>query len=288
MISEEKKENEEKYFNLPFMNLYEIGKSIKDNIHFDEICEKNKDIFNKIKTELGSNGDKADKFIKDFINFFKIKDEPLIDDLIIFFKIKKYEYDINSIIFFFNYFEKDNESWNKKLSDEYYNLSLLKDFDEIKNKLRLLKSTNIYDYRDKQNYNEIFICLYQKKEAIDFLFNKRNPDLSYLKDLIQPYDQTITIKDINDTEKCIYEIQMMKKIKDNNKIFNYIQSMDQNTIEQFVNYSKIYKFIINLEINSLNKENIYDKIYKIIQNASFNIFHDSEQFIYSNEKKVLL
>ena len=56
--------------------------------------------------------------------------------------------------------------------------------------------------------------------------------------------------------------------------------MDQNTIEQFVNYSKIYKFIINLEINSLNTENIYDKIYKIIQNASFNIFHDSEQFIY--------
>ena len=148
-----------------------------------------------------------------------------------------------------------------------------------------MHSADVYDYRNKQNYNEIFICLYEKKEAIDFLFNKTNQDLSYLKDLIQPYDQTITIKDINVTQKCIYEIQKMKKIKDNNKIFNYIQSMDQNTIEQFVNYSKIYKFIINLEINSLNTENIYDKIYKIIENASFNIFHDSEQFIYSNEKK---
>ena len=57
------------------------------------------------------------------IEFYKITDKNLIDDeLTILFKSKKYELDINSIIFFFENFEKDNNNWNEKLPPRNYYL----------------------------------------------------------------------------------------------------------------------------------------------------------------------
>jgi hypothetical protein len=48
----------------------------------------------------------------------------LENGLIIIFKSKKFELDINSMIFFFGYFQTDNKDWNDKLSPEkYQNLS---------------------------------------------------------------------------------------------------------------------------------------------------------------------
>ena len=66
----------------------------------------------------------------------------LMNELTILFKSKKYEVDINSMIFFFNYFETDNKNWNEKLSKEYENLSK-KDFTEIQKKLLKLKDNKI-------------------------------------------------------------------------------------------------------------------------------------------------
>ena len=43
-----------------------------------------------------------------------------MDELTILFKSKKYELDINSIIFFFENFEKDNKDWNEKLPPKDY------------------------------------------------------------------------------------------------------------------------------------------------------------------------
>ena len=48
------------------------------------------------------------------ISYYEIKDKYLIDDLTILFKSEKYKMDINSIIFFFKYFQKNNKDWNNK------------------------------------------------------------------------------------------------------------------------------------------------------------------------------
>ena len=121
--------------------------------------------------------EKEDKvFIEKLKNFFKINnDTELINNLTILFKSEKYNSIINSRIFFFdclnNKKEKwENEEWNNKLT-EYKDLSI-KDFDKIKAKLIELQEKKIYDYKTVGDYNKLFNCLYDKKEAIDYLIEK--------------------------------------------------------------------------------------------------------------------
>ena len=91
----------------------------------------------------------------------------------------------------------------------------------MKDKLLELKNNGIYDYKNIKNYNKLFTCLYQKKEAIEFLFSKTCEEIEKLIGRIQPTDRTISIKDVNDTKECVYEITKMKKnIKHNDKIFS--------------------------------------------------------------------
>ena len=78
------------------------------------------------------------------------------------------------MIEFFDYFEKDNESWNKKLSrKEYENLSEVKELSDIKSKLLKLKKNNIYDYQNIANYYKLFTCLYKKKKLLNLYFQKQ-------------------------------------------------------------------------------------------------------------------
>ena len=238
---------------------------------------------------MGINEERVQKFITDFIKYYNINNDNLIDELTILFKSKKYELDIKSMIFFFDYFEKDNEYWNKKLNEKYLDLSRYNDFNEIKIKLMELKENKIYNYQNIKKYNQLFTCLYEKREAIDFLFSKNIEDIDKLKDRIQPINRTINIKDIIDTKNCIIGINRMKSLKDNNKIFKYIQTMNEERIDQFENYSKIYSSIIELDINNEDSENIYDKVYDIIHDASFNIYQDSEELLYrGNEKNITM
>ena len=271
--------DEEANFNIAYNKLDEIGNLLKDNTPVIDLYNKFKDIFDKIKEKLSNNEERAQDFIKNLLEHYDINNENLIDELTILFKSKKYELDINSMIFFFKYFETDNESWNNKLSEKYENLSS-KDFSDIKNRLTELKNNKIYDYQNIQIYNELFTCLYEKKEAIEFLFSKTGKDIDKLKDRIQPTDRTISIKDVIDTEECNSEIIKMKKIKDNNKIFTYIQTMNEKTINQFKNYSKVYQSVIELDRNDEDSENLYELVYDIIKDANFNIFQDFEKFLY--------
>ena len=64
--------------------------------------------------------------------------------------------------------------------EKYQNLTT-KDFKQIKESLLDLKERNIYDYNNIRNYNKIFTCLYDKNEAIDFLFSKKNDEMTVLK-----------------------------------------------------------------------------------------------------------
>ena len=286
-----------------FQNAYAKLEEIKDYLKTDkativELYDKYKQIFDKIREKISNNEKKANKFINKFKTFFQINDEYKIDELTILFKSKKFEKDINSIIFFFNYFEKDNETWNQKLSKEYENISE-NGFGEIKKKLIKLQKNQIYDYKNIGDYNKLFTRLYNKQEAIEFLFqNKEDNNIDILKNRIEPTDRTISIKDIIDTEECIEQISKMKKIKDNNQIFIYIKSMKENVIAQFENYSKIYLSVIELKRNYLtykyneinNKEhhkseNLYDQVNDIIKTeALFTIFQDNEEFKYKEKE----
>ena len=276
--------NEEKKFKFACDKLDDIGKLIRQNTGIIELYNEYKEIFDKIKEKLSNNEERAQEFIQKLKEYYKITNENIIDELTILFKIKKYELDINSNIFFFEYFEKDNSEWNKKIT-EYQDLSK-KGLKEIKKNLKELKDNNIYDYKDIKKYNKLFTCLYNKKEAIDFLFSKTSKDIEDLKDKIQPTDRTINYQDIIDTENCIEVINKMKDMKDNDKIFTYIKSMnDNNIISQFENYSKIYLSVIELDRNDDISENVYGQINNIIKSSTFTIFQDSEKFLYYDEEK---
>ena len=281
-----KREDEKYKFDFAYNQLNEIGNLLKENTSIIELYNIYQEIFDKIKEKIGYREKTAQKYVQDFINYFDLTNYNLKDDLVVIFMRKKYELDINSIIFFFSYFEKDNKSWNEKLSEKYLNLSSIKDFKEIKSKLLELKHNQIYDYQNIKKYNTLFTCLYGKKEAIDFLFSKTTEDINKLKDAIFPNNNLISIKDLIDTEKCIIEINKMKQLIDNNKIFNYIITMNEKIIYQFENYSKIYPYIIELDRNKKDSQNIYALTYRIIQDSSFNINQDSEELLYFDKYKM--
>ena len=279
--------DETKYFENAYEILDKIGDCLKNNADIVELNNNYKDIIKKIKEKLSNNEEEANNFIDNLKDYYKIDNTNLIDELTILFKSKKYELDINSIIFFFeNYFQKDNKDWIEKLPPINYKKKWEEDFNNIKKDLNRLKENGIYDYKNIGNYNKLFTCLYDKKEAIDFLILKsKSEDILKLKDKIQPTDRTISIKDIIDTEKCVFAITKMKNIADNFKIFNYIKTLDEKTISQFENYSKIYSSVIELDTNDDFSDNVYDKVVNIITDATFNILQDTENFLYYNEKE---
>ena len=210
----------------------------------------------------------------------------LMNELTILFKAKKYENDINGIIFFFEYFQKDNEKWNKLLTKKDYQKESENGFNHIKNDLKLLQKNDIYNYEKIKPYNKIFTCLYEKNEAIDFLFKKTTNDIKGLKKKIQPTDRTINIEDIKSTEKCVYDIMEMKDRKDNFEIFAYIKSMTQERIDNFETYSKVYNSIIELDDSADELEdNIHSQVLKLIKNSTLNILQDTEIFLYYDEVK---
>ena len=276
-------------FKNAFDELKKIGNLLKDN-KINELYEKNKPVFDKIKEKLSTNEERAQEFIKKLKDYYGIEKEEDIDELTILFKSKKYDLDINSIIFFFENFQNDNQNCNDKLSEELQNYKDLsvKTFDEIKKKLNELKEKEIYDYKDIKDYNKFFTCLYNKKEAIEYLISKIGQKLENLKERIQPTDRRINIKDINDTEKCIHHISNMKKLNDNTEIFNYIKkNIKKDEISYFEKYSQIYQSIIELDRNEDNSENIYMHVIDIInEKLVLTILQDSENFLYQSNQKL--
>ena len=276
--------DEEKNFNDAYQELNEIKEEIYKKIGIIKLYEKYKKYFDKIREKLSNNEDRAKDFIKDFVDYYEIKDKMLENGLIIIFKSKKFELDINSMIFFFGYFQTDNKEWNDKLSPEKYQNLSEKNFEGIKKNLDELRRSRIYDYNNIKNYNKLFTCLYDKREAFDFLFSKKVEDMNILKDRIQPNDRILKVQDIEDTEKCIITINRMRNLEDNNKIFKYIMALNDQIISQFVNFSKIYSSVIELDRNDDISENIFEQVNNIIKDATFNILQDYEDFFYYDEK----
>ena len=101
--------DEVKHFDDAYTKLNNIGKLLNKKVDITKLYDEYKDIFDKIKEKLSINEKRAQEFIGHMISYYEIKDEHLIDELTILFKIKKYEMDINSIFFFFKFFEKNND-----------------------------------------------------------------------------------------------------------------------------------------------------------------------------------
>ena len=284
--------NEETNFINTKKELNDIGKLINEK-NIDELYKKKYYIIDKIISKLRKNEKENKEFIEKLINYYKIKDESLIDDLTILFKSEKYEFDINSMIFFFKCLNKENENWdnNDLIQKLEQNKDLsAKEFENTKKKLLELKDEKmkIYDYKNIGEYNKLFTCLYDKKEAIDFLIDKIDKideNIEDLKRKIDPTNTTIKTENILDTKVCIQCINEMKEKKDYKKILIYIQNLKKK-IEKFVNYSKNYSQIIELDRYYNPKENIYEEVERIIKKElTLNIFQDSEHFFYFYENK---
>ena len=172
------------------------------------------------------------------------------------------------------------------LSEKYKNLSKKENnLIQIKNILKELKQNNIYDYQNIKNYNKLFTCLNEKKEAIDFLFSKKEQDIDNLENRIEPTNRTIKIKDIKDTKVCVSHINRMKTMSEKDR-FDYIKNMEPQVISQFINYSKKYLAIIELDLYYDNSENIYELVKSKIKDVLIlNIYQDKEDFLYYEEDK---
>ena len=98
--------DENKKFDNAYEELEKIGELLKKKVKVLELNEQYKDTFKKTKEKLSNTEERSKEFIKYLIDYYAINDETLIDELTILFKSKKYEMDIKSIIFFFEYLQK--------------------------------------------------------------------------------------------------------------------------------------------------------------------------------------
>ena len=224
--------------------LKNIKNLFEEKSNIDEIFNSKdfKNIFTNIKDELSKKeeGSKSNKFIKQMIDYFNIKEEKDQKNVKIIIKSKKYEMVVKSIKFFFENFS------NKKINlPKNIELSIMK-LNDLKRTLELLKDQNIYDYESNSNYYKVFTSIYEKKEAINFLMKKINIGIANLKEKLDPTNRSISIKDINDAIDCLYTFRNLLYLNDK-EIIGYIKSLDEESINKFVSYSKHYSSIIELD-----------------------------------------
>jgi hypothetical protein len=193
----------------------------KEKPDIDELYKQNKKILDIIKEKLFNNERKLEEFIETFIRYFNIcENKELIDDLTILFKSKKYEKDINSIIFFFSYFEKDNKKWNEILSEKKYKDLSNYSFEDILKKLKELEDNEIYNYKEIKKYNELFTCLFEKNEALEFLIEKIGQNIDDLKDRI-----LTKIRKINKISDKMFTIDAL---------IEYTTCLEESNVEQML------------------------------------------------------
>ena len=276
--------DQQERFKKALFKLDNIKNSIKDKTPIKTIYEQNKSTFDKIKEILSNNEAKANQLINQIKRYCEInEDTELINDLTILFKSKKYEIDLKSIIYFFECYNPNDINWNSSFQKGYENLSTM-DLKELKNTLNELEKNGIYNYKENMNYFRVFASLYEKKEAIDFLISKKNINISYLEERIDPIIQNLTLKNIRDTNECIQIFEQFKE-QDNFTIFNdIIKKLKPEQIKAFESYSKNYSAIIDLDKNENIQYNLFEKVNNIITDAKLIFKQDDEDFNYFENK----
>ena len=246
--------DEENNFKDAYKKYENIGKFLTKKGDVNKLYEdeENKVIINKIRDILCNSETEANNFIEKLKKLYMINDNNYIDEITILFNTKKYDLEINSIIFFFEYFQN-----------------------ELK---------EIYDYKDKNNhYTNLLRCLYNKKEAIDFIFEKinQNKNIEYLEEKIQPTNRTIDLDDVLATERCIFHMSKMKDQNNNFERIEYIKKLPPSEINHFVKYSQIFSYIIELDRIDDASDNVYEQVLKIIKiDFTLKIDQDYEEYSY--------
>ena len=272
---------EESHFKNALNKLQEIKKSFINSNDIEDIYRENEYILNKVKDILCNKEQfQSNKIIEQMVQYFELKDQCK-EDLIIICKSKKYEMDIKSKKLFFANFSNVNLLFPK-------NIELSKmELGDLKRTLRQFQQNNIYDYESNNEYYKIFTSFYGKKEAFDFLMNKIDCDIEYLKDRIDPTDKRISLKIIDDTIICLNQFKIFVSLKDD-ELLRCIKELDNYIIDKFINYSKNYLSIISLDQHRYNDSlKIYKEVYNIIQKSVIIFKQNKEDFscIYDDENK---
>ena len=144
---------------------------------------KQNNIINTIQEEIKNSDDlEIQKEITEIMKLNNNSEQMYEEELNIILNSKNYEKDINSIFYFMNNFQKNygKEDLKEFLSLKYKNLSE-QGPEELKTNLKELKEKGIYDYskenNNKSNYIKFFNCLFDKKQAYDFLLSKTTEDV---------------------------------------------------------------------------------------------------------------
>ena len=217
----------------------------RNNSNIDiEIIFEDKDfqnIFQNIKEESSKKDESESRlFINQMRDYFNIRNESIIKDLIILIRSNKYEIIIKSIKYFFDNFTNEK----LKLPSDL-NLSQMK-LKELKKTLQELKQDVIFDYESNNHYYKVFTSFYEKSEAIEFLKRYINKDKKDLSNKLKNNLEIISIKDIDDTIKCLTYFKYFKN-KNSLEIIKIIKLLSDEQIAQFENYSKKFSYIIKLD-----------------------------------------
>ena len=234
-------------------------------------------IFKEIKEELSREPESKSKIlIHQMIDYFEIKDKIVIIDLKILINSKKYENIVKSIKYFF-----DNFSDKKLILPKDINLSEMS-LKTLKRTLNELKSINIYDYEIISPYFRVFTSFYEKKEAIDFLKSKINIDTielsNKLKYKLDPYNRSISIKDIEDTIICLTHFKKFINYSPY-EIIGYVKLLEEEQIRAFESFTKKFRSII--ELDTKNDKDPFEEVFYIINDASLIFYLTYEDFCYN-------
>ena len=241
--------------------------------------DKNSDIENllrRIKNEIDSNQ------LQEELNSF-IGKENINEKYMIYVKSDKHQKNIDSIFYFFSNIPKDDEEWNKIFSLKYKDMNK-KSAHELFECLKELQKNGIYDYSKEEDYLRFFTCLYELKEAYNFLLNQTTENIQILYEKIEPNNQKIKLKDIDDAFYCVGFFQEIKKMMTNLEIFNYIKNISLDKIKSFENFSCNYSSIIELSLNNDLSLNLYEKIREITKDATFIFYQEDEIFSYKDKE----
>ena len=194
---------------------------------------------------------------------------------------------VKSIKYFF-----DNFSDKKKelILPKNINLSEM-NLKTLRNTLNDLKKAEIFDHETNSPYYRVFISVYEKKEALDFLKRNIKSNDKEFKELskklqykLDPTNRSISIEDIKDTIECLKIFNSLIDL-DGKGIIDYIKLLTEEQIKTFESFSKKFGSIIELE--NKNEEDPFKEVYVIIQDGSLLFNLDNEDFIYKKDGKFI-
>ena len=267
------KEEEEKDERIKF------EKSNKKFLNLLKGGDKNTDI-EDISRKITNDKDSAQ--LQEELNLFNKKDS-INEKYMIYMKSDKHQKNIDSIFYFFSNISKDDAEWNKIFSSKYKDMNK-KSAHELFECLKELQKNGIYDYSNEEDYLRFFTCLYELKEAYNFLLNQTTENIEILYEKIEPNNQKIKLKDIDDAFYCVGFFQEIRKMETNLEIFNYIKKISLDKIKSFENFSCNYSSIIELSLNNDLSLNLYEKIKEITKDASFIFYQEDETFSYKDKE----